>query len=471
MLDSQSTPDERLPLRRRGIRARVEVAAWAAIAWILIGAFVMDIRPISGPSMAPVLLGTHFWISCQSCGLGFACDAASDRMGAVCPNCGEWRTPLFGEPVLAGDRVLVDKTAWLWAAPKRWDLIVLQNPEHPQRLAVKRIVGLPGEVVSINRQGVSINGKPVEKPLTVLRSTAIPCWTSSRTTTPQPSALPHRWEIEAPWQSPDGKSLQFAPADDPPLRQTAASRQTRWAWYQHWRRKPGTPLEFKRDFPVPIHGYNQNLPELLAPQDRMAEQYLSATIEHQAAGWLVLRWRTTGGFYDWRLNLSTGKWQALEGAKLLASGELANLDRSFRLESAVRSGNWRVWADGVLLDFGSSGPLPLRLDPTSSQPFAWGAEGGDLAISDLLLAADISPSPQGTTADRRAYRQEVTLGPEEYYVLGDNLEVSADSRRWPQQGRVPRRFFRGKPILVWTQPGDQGRGIQVPAGGEIGYIR
>ncbi len=44
-----------------------------------------------------------------------------------------------------GDRLLVDPRAYARAAPARGDLVVLPDPERPDRLLVKRVVGVAGD--------------------------------------------------------------------------------------------------------------------------------------------------------------------------------------------------------------------------------------------------------------------------------------------------------------------------------------
>jgi signal peptidase I len=82
------------------------------------------------------------------------------------------------EPTLHdGDNLIVNRLAyghrdfglldWLpgvtfghWATPGRGDIIVFQSPVEDTEL-VKRVVGLPGETVTIADGGVSINGEPL----------------------------------------------------------------------------------------------------------------------------------------------------------------------------------------------------------------------------------------------------------------------------------------------------------------------
>lgn len=75
--------------------------------------------------------------------------------------------------ILEGDRVLVDKraydlkvpfTTWHlaeWANPQRGDIVVFYSPKDGTRL-VKRVIGLPGDVVELRDNHLILNGVPVE---------------------------------------------------------------------------------------------------------------------------------------------------------------------------------------------------------------------------------------------------------------------------------------------------------------------
>lgn len=63
-----------------------------------------------------------------------------------------------------GDRILVNKARWQTQQPERYDVVVFRAPDHPERNYVKRLVGLPGEIVTIEGDVVKVNGKPVVDP-------------------------------------------------------------------------------------------------------------------------------------------------------------------------------------------------------------------------------------------------------------------------------------------------------------------
>ena len=63
--------------------------------------------------------------------------------------------------LLPNERVIVGRINYLLGKPQRGDVIVFEYPNDPSRDFVKRIIGLPGETVSIDNGIVSIDGKPL----------------------------------------------------------------------------------------------------------------------------------------------------------------------------------------------------------------------------------------------------------------------------------------------------------------------
>jgi signal peptidase I len=74
--------------------------------------------------------------------------------------------------ILEGDRIVVNKLAYdlkvpftlwrvaRWSHPQRGDIVVLFSPADGQRL-VKRVVGLPGDVLALRNDRLFLNGAPV----------------------------------------------------------------------------------------------------------------------------------------------------------------------------------------------------------------------------------------------------------------------------------------------------------------------
>ncbi len=61
--------------------------------------------------------------------------------------------------VLLGDYVLVDKLTYHWRAPAFGEVVMFKFPEDETKLFVKRIIGMPGDMIEITDKFVYLNGK------------------------------------------------------------------------------------------------------------------------------------------------------------------------------------------------------------------------------------------------------------------------------------------------------------------------
>jgi len=69
------------------------------------------------------------------------------------------------EPSLQdGQFVVVNRLAYRWHELKRGDIIVFHFPPNPNRRFIKRLIGLPGDVVSIHDGQVYVNGLSLTDP-------------------------------------------------------------------------------------------------------------------------------------------------------------------------------------------------------------------------------------------------------------------------------------------------------------------
>jgi len=57
-----------------------------------------------------------------------------------------------------GERVMVDKATYLFHAPSRGDVIVFVAPPQPTEDYVKRIIGIPGDVISVKNGVPTVDG-------------------------------------------------------------------------------------------------------------------------------------------------------------------------------------------------------------------------------------------------------------------------------------------------------------------------
>jgi signal peptidase I len=117
-----------LAARKSALREAVESALLAVLVALALRAFVVEAFRIPSASMVPSLLvGDQLVISKLAYGI---------------------RLPL------------ADRWIARWSEPERGDVIVFANPRDPARDFVKRVVGLPGDVVELRDQVVYVNGVP-----------------------------------------------------------------------------------------------------------------------------------------------------------------------------------------------------------------------------------------------------------------------------------------------------------------------
>ncbi len=140
-------------------RRLCETIVCLLVALIGVGTWLISPFAVVSGSMSPTLLGPHCEFTCEHCGTrNFRpLEAELPLDGRLsCRGC-ERTGPRAAElPVTPGDRLLVDRTAFAVRSPRRWEVAALRLPHEPSKIAVKRIVGLPGETVQVGRGRVTV---------------------------------------------------------------------------------------------------------------------------------------------------------------------------------------------------------------------------------------------------------------------------------------------------------------------------
>jgi len=62
-----------------------------------------------------------------------------------------------------GEFLLVNKMAYRFGEVEHGDIVVFHNPSNPQEDYIKRVVGVPGDMVEVHDYQVFLNGNPVEE--------------------------------------------------------------------------------------------------------------------------------------------------------------------------------------------------------------------------------------------------------------------------------------------------------------------
>ena len=61
--------------------------------------------------------------------------------------------------ILTGDRLIGFRLAYLFHEPERGDIVIFKYPDDPSKIFIKRVIGLPGETVTVKDGKIYIDGK------------------------------------------------------------------------------------------------------------------------------------------------------------------------------------------------------------------------------------------------------------------------------------------------------------------------
>lgn len=470
------------------MRYVVESLVSLALAVCLVRSFVVEGYIISTGSMAPYLLGFHKQVVCPDCRLPFAVgvpvDTETDTNGPVaCPNCGQAHIDLSLVPRNEGDQLLVQKFAYLFRRPKRWEVVVFQNPNQPTQAYVKRVIGLPGEEIQVRAGDLWINGELARKNLAEQRSTRMVV-----------SALKYRpsdreelrWQLENGWQTtPDG--FMF----DPDFAAMAGDAGNRMSVTYH-----GTAPKHSMSSSVtdsaqlwPTDEYAYNGLNEASQRYRVRDLMLAMQIElHSGRG--SMTWALSDGAQTFEVSLAAGERELrlfIDGVeepdqRVKLSGTM--WQRKRLVEMSLFDRQLLFALDGEVIYQRPLEPLVLPAKNVEdsaknpvledAQPVRFDARDLHVSVSDLTLYRDV----YYTRGDgRHGVNEPYRLSADEYFFLGDNSPVSLDSRSWTN-AVVRDHMLIGKPFLVHlpSRPGRVKLGsaewhIRVPDWGRIRYIR
>lgn len=476
------------PRSESSLRYLTESLAALALAVLMVRSFAVEGYIISTGSMAPFLLGYHKQVVCPECHFPFAVgipvEEGHDTSGPVaCPNCGQQQIDLSHVPRNEGDQLLVQKFAYLFRQPKRWEVVVFQNPSQPTQAYVKRVIGLPGEEIQVRAGDVWINGELARKNLAEQRSTRMPiCSDQHRPQGEEES----RWKMDPGWTR-RGKALECT-AGRSSSADGANDRDFRWVTYSGdaLKRNGSQTINGERElWPIDDYAYNG----LNSPNQRYRVRDLMLAMQIELrSGRGEMAWSLSDGAQTFEVRLVAGDREL----RLFLDGEEITEQR-VKLNGTLWKKPWLVEMslfdrqllfalDGEVLFQRPLEPLVLPVknggtaanDSASGEPAKFGARDLHVSASHLTLYRDV----YYTRGDaRHGVNEPHRLGPDEYFFLGDNSPVSLDSRSWVDNV-VSSKMLIGKPFLVHlpSRPGRVKLGsaewhIRVPDWGRIRYIR
>lgn len=424
------------------VRRPLEIFLFVFVLLLLVQEFIAETFIVPTGSMAPALLGHHRQVACPGCGLLVRVgrydpkDEALNRRRyetAACSNCGCDQLGLAGVRDTRGDRLLVNKLIYELRRPRRWELAVFRLFAI---IFVKRIIGLPGELLEIRDGDIYVDGALARKTLAELKAMRILVFDNDHQ--PQPDGWRNRWELLPSYRGAHplvGTELHLQPGEGEDFAEVCYSHQSHAVFDEY--------------------GYNGKASRQASVHDFMLECQLEVT---SGNGWVRLALTDGQDRVVAELPVSQPNGaneqkparlyvhgqpqeQAVTAPVSLQPGKRYNLEMAFVDRRATLA------IDGAMV-FTVDLPTATRRAGVS-RPATLGVQGVSAVVRHVRLYRDVHYTQDGANA---VGGTGVRLGPDQYFVLGDNSPRSEDSRHWPDHGAVPGRNLIGRPMrMPWLR--------------------
>jgi len=433
---------------------------------------------------------------------------------ATCPNCGNVMKLIEGEgpgvtydaryPSYNGDRILVDKFAYDFREPNRWDVIVFKYPEGANTNYIKRLVGLPNELVSIAGGDIwtSRDGQPstiARKPphvmqamLQVVHDSNFPA--SLMQTEGWPSAWTD-WADTSLWKSEKNRRQFTATCS---AGQSASLRYQRFnPTSDDWKEvrlgmgvRKGVQPDLIKDFQA-YNAINQG-------GHWVGDLAVGCTLESRSeSGRIVFDLIDGGQQHSCSIDLANGT-ATLEAASGVTAGAttpirgkgswevmFTNVDDELRLfvdNKLMPTSTPVVWSSGITEE-STRNPVLEVVEPGSTvltdlAPVGITVKAEDepvaVTVSSIKILRDIFYIGAVGFGRRGEIRDEpileFPLEADQFFVLGDNSAASKDGRLWIDVHFVDRRLLLGRAIsIVWPHmvPASRHITVTLPVLGEL----
>ncbi|MCH2178533.1 MAG: S26 family signal peptidase [Mariniblastus sp.] len=375
--------------------------------------------------MAPSFLGRHYQMTCGDCRFVFACDGINipaDRQ-TVCPNCGYAANELQPAEYGPAERVSILKSD----RPARWDVVAVKlhsGKEDSPRYAVKRVVAMPGEELRLLDGDVFIDGEIVAKPLDVQRRVRIPIFDSDYRSVSDPQLSRRLLQIPGSLdtlvQASGQESRSGVPTAGPGWEIVTGMRFQPVTAYRS--KEAGEPIDRIKDF----YAYNQNLSRKLNTTDQLYMQYdllaePDVRITFQVPGSHPIRIS---------LDVETVDLEQVVGSEMIHQSFQMPRRTGIGLKVEISSFDQRLQliVNGCELFDVEAFAFQAGLGQADMTPMAMVIGPGVCRLNRLQIWRDIhyfddvenhfsGNSPKQTKDD-------------EFFILGDNVPVSVDSRHW-----------------------------------------
>ncbi len=406
---------------------------------------------VAGASMAGTLQGQHVRVECEDCRIDYVSGRRfrGDHGETTCPNCGYGQNAPAGR-VFRGDRVLVDQWYGRWQQPSRWDLVALRSPQSSGEMIVKRIIGMPGEQVTIQSGDLFVDGRLLRKPLSVFRDMMVLVH-DDRFYPTMSAKLPRRWRGEQATTSwvPAAEGYRFEEHTKVAVGDNTAQLIQDWLTYRHWLCfSKGVPRTERTEETSVLDslGYNQNSPrgQLNAVSDLM----LSGNIVIGGEGKFSLRVADGTAWYIVELDWPERKWRLRRNDNVLVTVASQGLSSGvpFLVEYGMYDRTVLLTVNGRVLLKLDVNPLSRGPDDAPASRLSIGAVGLSVEVSSLRVVRDVyflAPGPPWTH-----WEAPGRLSSGHFLLLGDNAAISTDSRHWTSAG-IARTLITGR-VMRWS---------------------
>jgi len=518
------------PARKKKAKSRRESVESFVVVFVSLLLWNLEAEGFVIPtgSMAPTLMGRHKEIVCGQCGYVFTVNAdreldprisggtAGRRIeSGTCENC-RFESPVGDEPSFTGDRIYVMKRGlslpFLGSTsrvePRRWDIVVFKLPEEPEIRYIKRLIGLPDEVVRIQAGDLWVRPADRSTGFERLRrgldhQQAMQLMVYDDAHRPAVFLNDRRWDRWAPTR-PGGWT------EPAPGRFQVNQGSAEWTdlRYHHLVPSPAQCETILSGQPVAeppratlitdFSSYNTAISADDRGDPRRAAGAwlhphwvgdltlsLRATV-FERAGQLRLELIKAGVSHRCEIDLSSGLARLFRGDSPLGPPAASSLNRPGTHDVVFANVDDRLtlWVDGALpfedgRIFDSSGDSRTAAVPTAAdlEPVRIAARGAAVEVDHLVLRRDIyyTIAPSVTDyvnldaacyiessalfellSDSSRFSQlahhparDYAIGPGRYMMLGDNSPWSRDSRAWGRADQIE----EGLPGQGWDASG------------------
>lgn len=459
------------------------------------------------------------------------------------------RIQKYDVPLMSGDRILVLKYLYSVMEPQRYDAIVFKDPGGPQINFIKRLIGLPGDQIALIDGDVFIRRSGTPGEADGGNAWALPGWKIERKPARAQRAVWQKVfdsayaplnsdDYSPPWTSTQKSDWKIGGT----TYEYSASAPTQLAWdaAKLRYRDPGTAGEswdiddrypydespaLTNRFPVSDIRMRAGIKPGPDPSGKSFEA--SATItarSHQfqavvsgGAASLRMRPEPDDAHPDpaWTVMttadvapLSAGRvtnfefWHADQALQLYLDGKLvARAEYDWSPADRVRFATGRTIEQLLAIEqqhnLGNIFAIPRYSDPASKlsvltyrKPrLAWSFSGSPVTLYRVAVDRDLHYQPITLPGGRPARAthpsRTVTLGPDQFFVCGDNSPNSSDGRFWgdaapgpdpwaaqidPTPGIVPRKLLLGKAFFVYFPSALWDGPIPIPDFGRMRFI-